>query len=91
MSMQAAFERTMARMARIGIHDPFSQIPPDAVRVDAGFYRTPDGTVYLHAAELLEAAGMKATRANQEWIAQMAKEVSAEHGIPMLRRRLSGR
>lgn len=66
--------------------DAFSKIPPNAERVEPGMYRTPDGVLYLDAAELCIAHGYEPTRANQAMIARMAVEQGRREGKPVLER-----
>jgi hypothetical protein len=66
--------------------DAFSRIPPDARKLEPGMYATPDGTLYLDAAELCVAHGYLPTRANQEMIARYAKEQGQREGKPVLER-----
>lgn len=68
--------------------DAYSFLPPHAVRVEEGFYKTPDGTLYIHAAELLAANGYPPTRVSQEWIARIAQENGTTESIPVMVREL---
>lgn len=68
--------------------DAYSFIPPNAEKVGEGLYKTPDETLYIHAADLLAANGYPPTRANQEWIARIAQETGTAEGIPTLVREM---
>ena len=70
----------------IGPPDAFSHIPPNAERVDPGFYQTADGVLYIDARELCLANGIAPTRANQEWIGRMVHDAGQEQGKPVLHR-----
>lgn len=61
-----------------------ANIPADSVKISPGLYGSPDGTLHIWAAELLEANGWEATPENEEIILKMAAELGNEQRKPMI-------